>query len=64
MSYWKMKQRNERRDEITRLDAVIQELRARIKQLEDAIIEKGLPWALRAGADELIALADGTARTA
>lgn len=37
MSYWRMKQRNERRDEITRLDAVIQQLRARIKQLEDAI---------------------------
>jgi hypothetical protein len=47
MSYWKMKQRNERRDEITRLDAVIQQLRARIKQLEDAIIvhAPGQSWA-------------------
>ena len=34
------------------------------RMVEDAIIEKGLPWALRASADELIALAEGAARTA
>jgi hypothetical protein len=32
--------------------------------VEDAITEKGLPWALRASATELLALAEGAARTA
>jgi len=32
--------------------------------VENAVIEKGLPWALRAGALEVTSLADSTARTA
>jgi hypothetical protein len=34
------------------------------RMVEDAISEKGLPWALRASAAELMLLADGAARTA
>ncbi len=34
------------------------------RMVEDAITEKGLPWALRAGALEITSLADSTARTA
>jgi hypothetical protein len=34
------------------------------RMVDDAIAEKGLPWALRAGALELTAFADSTARTA
>jgi uncharacterized protein YjaZ len=32
--------------------------------VEDAIVEKGLPWALRAGALEITSFADNAARTA
>ena len=34
------------------------------RMVENAILEKGLPWALRASATELLAFAEGTARTA
>ena len=34
------------------------------RMVEAAIAERGLPWALRAGAVELVSLADSTARTA
>jgi len=34
------------------------------RMVEDAIVEKGLPWALRASALELVSLTDSAARTA
>jgi hypothetical protein len=34
------------------------------RMVEDAIVERGLPWALRAGALEITSLADSAARTA
>ena len=34
------------------------------RMVDDAIVEKGLPWALRASAREIISLADSAARTA